>query len=105
MKNLPFDTTVEELEALFSEAKEVRLLTKASGKCRGKAFVEMNTVEAAHKAHAYKKWDLRKKRLEVDLCGSKSNNTEADEIKEVKMPKFTNDHNFLDRNAFNKSEH
>ncbi|CBY21968.1 unnamed protein product [Oikopleura dioica] len=83
VKNLPFDTTVEELEALFSEAKEVRLLTKASGKCRGKAFVEMNTVEAAHKAHAYKKWDLRKKRLEVDLCGSKSNNTEADEIKET----------------------
>jgi len=83
VKNLPFDTTVEELEALFINAKEVRLLTKASGKCRGKAFVEMNTVEAAHKAHEYKKWDLRKKRLEVDLCGSKSNNTDVDEIKET----------------------
>jgi len=83
VKNLPFDTTVEDLEALFINAKEVRLLTKASGKCRGKAFVEMKTVEAAHKAHEYKKWDLRKKRLEVDLCGSKSSNTDADEIKET----------------------
>ncbi|CAG5107744.1 Oidioi.mRNA.OKI2018_I69.chr1.g3469.t1.cds [Oikopleura dioica] len=83
VKNLPFDTTVEELEALFIHAKEVRLLTKASGKCRGKAFVEMKTVEAAQKAHDYKKWDLRKKRLEVDLCGAKSSNTNIDEIKET----------------------
>ena len=44
----------------------------------------MKTVEAAQKAHDYKKWDLRKKRLEVDLCGAKSSNTNIDEIKEVR---------------------
>ena len=107
MKNLPFDTIVAELEALFINAKEVRLLTQASGKRRGKAFVEMTTVEAAHKAHEYKKWDLRKKRLEVDLCGSKSNNTDADEIKEVDLPHLhmISDRYILDRNFVNKSKH
>lgn len=50
VKNLPFDVTVEEMKTLFINAIDVRLLTKNNGHCRGKAFVEMNSVEKAENA-------------------------------------------------------
>ena len=68
--------TEVELRALFINAVEIRLLTKNSGKCRGKAFIEMKQVEHAENAAEYKKWELKGRKLEVDLCGSKSKNNE-----------------------------
>ena len=47
VKNLPFDATVEQLKTLFVNATEIRILTKNNGSSRGKAFIEMKSVETA----------------------------------------------------------
>lgn len=77
VKNLPFDVTEVELKTLFINATEIRLLTRNNGTCRGKAFIEMNEVENAENAASYGKWDFRGRKLDVDLCGRKSKNSEA----------------------------
>ena len=77
VKNLPYDVTKELLQTLFINATEIRLLTKNDGRCRGKAFIEMATVAHAESAAAYHKWELSGRKLEVDLCGSKSKTSEA----------------------------
>ena len=52
--NLPYKTTDEELNALFSQAgavESVRVMRDmATGRARGFAFVEMSTEEEARKA-------------------------------------------------------
>lgn len=77
VKNLPYDVTKELLNTLFINATEIRLLTKNNGQCRGKAFIEMATVGHAESAAAYHKWELSGRKLEVDLCGSKSKTSES----------------------------
>lgn len=77
VKNLPYDVTKELLNTLFINATEIRLLTKNNGQCRGKAFIEMATVAHAESAAAYHKWELSGRKLEVDLCGSKSKTSES----------------------------
>merc|ERR1711962_1473717 len=50
VKNLPLDATDEQIKILFSNAEEIRMLKKNNGASRGKAFIEMNSIENAEKA-------------------------------------------------------
>ena len=59
VENLPFNVTVEEMKALFINAVDVRLLTKNNGHCRGKAFVEMNSVEKAESASQVRDFEIK----------------------------------------------
>merc|ERR1711962_1891901 len=72
VKNLPLDATDEQIKILFSNAEEIRMLKKNNGASRGKAFIEMNSIENAEKASKFKNWTLDGRKLVVDLCGSKS---------------------------------
>ena len=47
VKNLPFDVTIDQIKALFINATEIRVLKKNNGQGRGKAFIEMKSVENA----------------------------------------------------------
>merc|ERR1712137_774051 len=72
VKNLPLEATEEQIKVLFVNAEEIRMLKKNNGASRGKAFIEMNSIENAEKASKFKNWTLDGRKLAVDLCGSKS---------------------------------
>merc|ERR1712131_91174 len=72
VKNLPLEATEEQIKVLFVNSQEIRLLKKNNGASRGKAFIEMNSMENAEKASKFKNWTLDGRKLVVDLCGSKS---------------------------------
>ena len=63
VKGLPFTATVDQIKVLFVNATEVRLLTKNNGQSRGKAFVEMKSVETAESASKFKGWSLGGRQL------------------------------------------
>ena len=49
VKNLPLEATEEQIKVLFVNAEEIRMLKKNNGASRGKAFIEMNSIENAEK--------------------------------------------------------
>ena len=53
VKNLPFEIKEEELKTLFVNAIDVRILRKNTGIGRGKAFIEMDTVEHAENVRPF----------------------------------------------------
>merc|ERR1711953_509914 len=72
VKNLPLEATEDQIKVLFVNAEEIRMLKKNNGASRGKAFIEMNSIENAEKASKFKNWTLDGRKLVADLCGSKS---------------------------------
>ena len=57
VKNLPLEATEEQIKVLFVNSQEIRMLKKNNGASRGKAFIEMNSVENAEKV---KRWNVIK---------------------------------------------
>ena len=49
VKNLPLEATEEQIKVLFVNSEEIRMLKKNNGASRGKAFIEMNSIENAEK--------------------------------------------------------
>lgn len=75
--NLDFDTTQDELQALFAEAGEVVTVTvpadRDTGRPRGFAFVEMSTVEQAAAAQEkFNGFTLRGRALRIDAATERS---------------------------------
>ena len=54
VKNLPLEATEEQIKVLFVNAEEIRMLKKNNGASRGKAFIEMNSIENAEKVKQLK---------------------------------------------------
>lgn len=75
--NLPFNTTSDQLEALFSEYGQVVraqvISDRETGRSRGFGFVEMETDEAAHAAiSAFNGQDYNGRRLNVNVARERS---------------------------------
>jgi cold-inducible RNA-binding protein len=75
--NLSYDTTGDELRDLFSEVGEVascNLITdRETGRSKGFAFIEMNSVEEADTAREKMNGhDLHGRNLKVDAAKAKS---------------------------------
>ena len=69
--NLPYETTEQDLEALFGQAGAVETVTvvrdRMTGRARGFAFVEMATDEDAQKAiEMFNGYDLDGRKLAVN---------------------------------------
>ncbi|XP_040284378.1 nucleolin isoform X2 [Bufo bufo] len=74
VKNLPYSAEVEQLQEIFENAKEVRLLTSKDGSSKGIAYVEFNTEAEADKAIQEKQGtELEGRSMFIDYTGDKSN--------------------------------
>ena len=74
--NLNFDTTAEEVEALFSQAGEIVGVSvptdRATGRPRGFAFVEYtNADDAAAAIERFSGYELAGRKLRVDEAGER----------------------------------
>ncbi|KAM3932094.1 nucleolin isoform 3-T3 [Leptodactylus fuscus] len=75
VKNLPYSTSVEDLQEVFENAKEVRLLTGKEGNSKGVAYVEFNTEADADQAIQDKQGtEIEGRSLFIDYTGEKSQN-------------------------------
>ncbi|XP_075058470.1 nucleolin isoform X2 [Mixophyes fleayi] len=73
VKNIPYSTTVEDLQEIFENAKDIRLPTGLDGSSKGIAYVEFNTEAEADKAIEEKQGaEVDGRSVFIDYTGEKS---------------------------------